>query len=322
MSLPRSVRKQAKAAADFYEKPAGDEPQDPALKDGNQEPAGADPVKPDAEAQEQPSEPKPKDEPNKDEDRDAAYWRHRHNVIEGKYRAEVPKLHTEIRELKDAIAEKDRELEQAKQASPAASPQGDLTDEQLAEFKEAFGEEVVDFVSRMVAQKAGNAPDDKVEELESRLSRFEQEKAEDAEARFWADLEEAVPKYLTINQDPTFLRWLGEFNPNTGQTYQDDLVSAQHAGNARGVAKVFKLFLKQSPGTEQEPAKKQVPEEDIEPRASGNSTPPPAGRGRTWSGADISDFYRDRMKGKFSKEEAERLEADIFAAQKEGRVTR
>lgn len=324
MALPRSVRDQAKLAARHFEKPEVEEETPAAApEEGANEPDVEDPAKPALEPEEQPFEDKEKDEPKKDEeDRDARYWRHRYDVLQGKYNSEVPKLHQEVRELKQTIAEKDRELETASKS--AGNPQGDLTDEQMAEFKEAFGEEVVDFVARMVEQKAGTKTDDsKVEELNERISRFEQEKAEDAEARFWSDLEEAVPNYLKINQDPAFLRWLGEYNPKTGTTYQEALVSAQQAGNALGVADVFKLFLKQSPGTSEPAQKKGVPEEDIEPRASGNSTPPPsAGRGRVWSGSDISDFYRDRMKGKFSREEAERLEADIFAAQKEGRVVR
>jgi hypothetical protein len=34
----------------------------------------------------------------------------------------------------------------------------------------------------------------------------------------------------------------------------------------------------------------------------------------------VSQFYRDKTAGRYSNDEAERLEADIFAAQTEGRI--
>jgi hypothetical protein len=43
---------------------------------------------------------------------------------------------------------------------------------------------------------------------------------------------------------------------------------------------------------------------------------------RVWTRAEIAQFYRDKSAGRFAKREAhaKKLEEDIFAAQREGRV--
>jgi hypothetical protein len=59
------------------------------------------------------------------------------------------------------------------------------------------------------------------------------------------------------------------------------------------------------------------------PKPSAAGTQDGSGK-RVWSRAEISKFYKDRQDGKYAtpskKDEGLRLEADIFAAQREGRI--
>lgn len=319
MSLPKSVQAQAEAARKHFEKPTENpeelptEGQPPAPEGDDRNPPPADPA---------PDEPKPKEEAQSAqsseparEDRDAAYWEHRFNVVRGKYDKELPALRQENAKLKQQVAEKDQRITEL-EAKPQGGDNSGVSDDQLAQFKASFGEDLVDFVSRMVQQNAPapQADTGNTRELQERLDRLEADKQEDAEARFWVALEQAVPTFRQVNADPGFHQFLAQLDPQTGKPRQQALTEAQQALNAAGVADIFRAYLSQSA---QPPAPK-VPEESVEPRTT-RATSAPEGK-KVWSRAEISQFYRDKTAGRVKADEAERLEADIFAAQQEGRV--
>lgn len=323
MSLPKSVQAQADRAAKHFEpkpeKPEAQPPADPALeqdRNPQSEPSAPDEPKPEEIAQ--PAEETAKSEPKAESD-DALYWQHRFNVLQGKYNGEIKALREESSGLRQQVADKDRRIQELEQQSPGADNSG-VSDDQLTRFKAEFGEDLVSFVERMVSQQAAPAanPDDsKVQQLDERLSRFEQEQQQDAQARFWVALERAVPTYREVNSDPKFHEFLAQFDAQTGKQRQQALTEAQQALDAKGVADVFQLFLEQA-GQQASSAKPKVPDEQVEPRTT-RVTDAPQGK-RRWSRAEISQFYRDKTAGRYGAEEAERLEADIFAAQSEGRV--
>jgi len=331
MSLPKSVRNQAQAAAKHFETPEGNT--DEATHTADDSTPQEEDRNPQAEGQEakptddtQPADP-PKDSPKDDppKDQDALYWRHRHDVIQGKYNKEVPALHAEVRQLKQDNADKDSRIKELEsQAQPSHDASGGPGNAQIEQFREEFGEELVDFVQRMIdAKGSGQAPDidpSRVEELDQRVSRFEQEQQADAEARFWTDLQQAVSDWRTINQDPQFHEFLAQFDSSSGKQRQAMLSEAQNALDAKGVIDIFQLYKSQQSSSPRQG--RQIPEEDVEPRTAQTTTDTPQGGGnkRIWTGADISRFYKQKASGRLDPKEAERLEADIFAAQREGRV--
>lgn len=302
MSLPKSVQAQAEQAAKHFE--AIENPEQPAP-----EPESKQPEAPESGAQPAPNQ----SEELPGEKRSEAYWEHRFNVINGKYAAEVPALRKQIKDLENELIARDeriRELEQSGGTGSAGTGHPDLTPEQLEQFKEEFGEDIVSFVERMVAAKSGTSIKS-VKELEQRLQQFEQKDRQKSESLFWAVLGELVPDYRTVNGDPEFHAFLSQIDPTTGMQRQQMLVNAQQALDAQGVADLFLSFKKQA-------RRHSIPEQHIEPRTS-RATETPAGA-KIWTGSEIAAFYRDKTAGRYSKEEAERLEADIFAAQREGRV--
>ncbi|ASK18862.1 hypothetical protein [Halomonas sp. N3-2A] len=310
MSLPQSVQAQVDAAAQHFDREPENPDADKAKAPGSEQnpPRDADTLdtdKPDT----QPAEP-PKDEPKaepKAETKDALYWEHRFNVIRGKYDTEVPALRKEVEQLKQQLADASKAPDAPKQSLPGVS------DEELARYKEEYGDDLVSLMMRL----SGSQQQQPNTEIAQRLERLESEKQEDAEARFWIGLEQAVPNYQQINSEPAFLQFLSTFNPQTGKQYQQALSQAQHSLDAKGVADVFKLYLNQAKPTQQQ---RQVPDEQVEPRTTKAAPTPSSQGGKLWTGADITQFYRDKTAGRYSADEAQRLEADIFAAQREGRV--
>lgn len=320
MSLPQSVQAQVAAAAKHFDR----EPENPEAAVPTAEQAPEDEQNPQSEAEQpgtekpeaQPAE-KPKDEP-KPESQDALYWQHRFQVLQGKYNGELPALRQENEQLKQQIADKDRLIHEQEQKASVTDSSG-ITDEQLAHFKKEYGEDLVTFIERMTQPKATEPADTgNTQELQQRVDRLEADKQEDAEARFWVNLEQAVPDFRQVNSDKAFLQFLNQFDPQTGKQYQQALSDAQQSLDAKGVADVFKLYLNQA--AQNQPQKRAVPDEQVEPRTTKAAPTPSSQGGKLWTGDEISQFYRDKTAGRYSADEAQRLEADIFAAQREGRV--
>jgi hypothetical protein len=313
MSLPQSVQAQAAAAAKHFDREPENPDADKAKAPDREQNPPRDAEKPDAAKPDaQPAEP-PKDEP-KPESQDALYWQHRFQVLQGKYNSELPALRQEVEQLKEQVAGKDQQLKAQEHKAPDNSG---ITEEQLAHFKQEYGEDLVTFIERMTQKGAAPADAGNTKELQERLDRLESEKNEDAEARFWVSLEQAVPNFRQVNSEAAFLQFLSTFDPQTGKQYQQALSQAQQSLDAKGVADVFKLYLNQAKPTQQQ---RQVPDEQVEPRTTKAAPTPQAQGGKLWTGADITQFYRDKTAGRYSADEAQRLEADIFAAQREGRV--
>lgn len=310
MSLPQSVQAQVAAAAQHFDREPENPDADKAKAPEREQNPPRDAEKPDTDKPDTQSAEPPKDEPKaepKTEAKDALYWEHRFNVIRGKYDTEVPALRKENEQLKQQLADASKAPDAPKQSLPGVS------DEELARYKEEYGD---DFVSLMM-RLSGSQQQQPNTEIAQRLERLESEKQEDAEARFWIGLEQAVPNYQQINSEAAFLQFLNQFDPQTGKRYQQALSQAQQSLDAKGVADVFKLYLNQAKPTEQQ---RQVPDEQVEPRTTKAAPTPQAQGGKLWTGADITQFYRDKTAGRYSADEAQRLEADIFAAQREGRV--
>ncbi|MWV17559.1 hypothetical protein F3I16_16070 [Pseudomonas sp. L-22-4S-12] len=316
-TLPRSIQAQAEAADAAIAALNQPEPDGNPATAAPVEPAAADPAQADAASVPQ----EPAQQPT--ETRDAAYWQHRFNVVSGKYNAEVPPLQRQVTELT-------RQLQEAKQATSAASaPQraqdaiADLSKDEL----EQFGPELIAVIQRIASKAAAPAPmadSAEMETLRQEVGQLRDERQQDATARFWTDLEQAVPNFRQINDDQQFHAWLGEIDPFSGVPRQQLLISAQKELSAFRVAALFSAYTQAkpvaaNPAGAQPP---QIPPEQVQPAASRVGFEAlPASQQRIWSSSDISQFYKDKAAGKYLPADAAALEADIFAAQSQGRIT-
>lgn len=297
--LPRSVQDQANAAQalqDQLNQPVTEATENPApaaTPEPEPQPAATVPV----------AQPAP--EPQA-ESRDASYWRHRFDVLQGKYNAEVPALRKEIATLQE-------QLTAAGTPSPASAVQraqeamSDLTEAEIEEY----GPDLVSLIKRV----AGNAPSNNgdLQEIKSELGQLREEKRQDAEARFWSDLEAQVPNFRAVNAEPAFHQWLTGIDPLSGQPRQQLLVGAQEALDAYRVAAVFKSFAAVAPKAAPQP----IPDDQVQPRQARTAAPEPQ-QGKTWTRAEISEFYRN--KANYPQDQAAAIESDIFAAQAQGRI--
>jgi len=314
MAIPRKVREAEERAAalhkQFYENqnvpepnpepPAPDPQPDPNLTpdpepDPNLEGNGGNP----------PSEPPAPPQDDK--------WEHRYKVIEGKYRAEVPRMAAENKELRSQLAELAAQVESLKsQAEAATAPL--ITDAD----KEKYGEDLLDVIAR-ATQQATKSKDAEIAELKARMEKVVSTTAQNSEETFYERLNNLAPNWVTLNSDERFLSWLDEYDELTGRTRQDLLESAEQARDAARVAKFFTKFEESMrPGSSNTPPPPAVKDKHQVPD-SRNSNQSPAAK-RYFTRKEISDFYAACRNGRISSKDMVAMEAEIHAASIEGRV--
>jgi len=239
---------------------------------------------------------------------DPSYWARRFDTLIGKYNAEVPALHSKVKQL-------ERELTEAKAAARPALPAEDIhaLERQATDaLLEGDVEKASELRAKIYGEVAERARADVGKEVASL-------RKETAEQRFWTDLNKVRPDWEEVNSDPAFLQWLGETDPLTGKQRQSFLDAAQSQLDAVGTARVFNLWLQGRQQTEEPAARPSAPslENQVVPSRSAGKTP--AQGKRIYTGADIDRIYTAIRKREVDEATAERLQADIELAVAEGR---
>ena len=281
-------------------------------------------------------------------------YQHKFNVLQGKYNAEVPRLHEQNRSLSAELQSMRQQLaatqgmvaalgqQQAGNPSPAPNASGRLVkDEEIKEYgadlidviKRAAREAVLSEIDSMVNQRVAPVVH-QVQQLTPAVQDVQQKQALTAEQQLYASLDGAVPGWEQINESQEFVNWLHQPDPYAGVPRGAMLAQAFQNGDVPRVAQFFTGFQKEnavvSPsGTTPPAAQAAIPAVSLAALAApgtGNGGPPAgapneAGR-RIYTVAEISEFYRDVQKGAYRGKvaQAQAIEKDIFLAQKQGRV--
>lgn len=314
--MPEQVQKQAEDAADKQKQLA----------------AGADGDATEPVAPEPPESPEPASGPQGDAGNttteDALL--HKYKTLQGMYNAEVPRLHHENRELAQRLQSMEQLI-----ATMSYQPQQQQQQPAAAYVTEADVEEYGDSIEvmRRAARDEMRSLNQRLADMETTVQRINssvvpqvqqvaRQQHANAEQGFWAELSSAVPNFRDINADPNFLAWLGEADPMTGITRQTYLDDAQRRFDARRVASIFHSWSAKTGGGNQSIAPSQLEQQIAPGRSRGSGVPAATGSGTTYSPEDIRRFFDDVRTGKYKGREQERsrIERDIFAAQREGRI--
>jgi hypothetical protein len=133
---------------------------------------------------------------------------------------------------------------------------------------------------------------------------------------------ELASKRRTLNNDPGFLKWLGEIYDLAGVPRMGLLHQAYDVGDADRVRNFFRAYLA-SKIPQRQRTNERLPMEQTAPRlALRPSQDPSSERRRIWSKSEIAKFYNDCRLGRYDQHEPERLriEREILAAASQGRV--
>ncbi|RLG69035.1 hypothetical protein DRN93_01205 [archaeon] len=326
--LPISIQKQAEEARRLEEeivRQAQEQEETPS----EEEPQTEEEVEPTTD--ESPTS-EPVGEPTQDAEEEHAEedWEHKYRVLQGKYNAEVPRLHDEVKSLKqdnDFLKGKLELLERLMMENAKQEPTQPQTPTETQEpeppevvqLREDFPDiykGVVKLVERLVAKQT---------QIEEKLSSTEENLAQTQAKLFYSALSRQVPDWEALNTSPDFINWLQAREPYTGMSRHELLLQAFQSGDADRVATFF-LDYKREMGLDSVETPAQPQEKPRQPR---NIVPP---QGRT-SGAssgrrsskyyrqsEIEEFYRKLALGKIPQQEAKQREAEYIKAMQEGRV--
>jgi len=250
----------------------------------------------------------------------------KYNTLQGKYDAEVPRLHQQIRDLNSKLtALEEAKVETPREPTKSKEKVSYVTDEDRAEF----GEELIE-VQRRVAQDVSQGYEDRFEQQEAVIKELQDKLAQTGnkigEVGFSQKLAQLVPDFADVDKDERWITWLNEHDPMSRGPRRDQAGVAFRNGDAEAVAHYVGLWRKTLTTKDVAPRdQRQLElEKQVTPNRSANSP-----RAQT-TGKDHKIFNARELQAGWDKirvlntrgqiDEAAKLEAVLTAAYLEGRV--
>jgi hypothetical protein len=321
-AVPAAVRAAGAKADELYKQVY--QPQDPPADP----PADPEPQPP-APAPEPAPAPAPVTPPGNDGDEES--WKHKYQSIHGRLRRQDQT----IREQADQITNLQALIATIQTQSAAPAPKelqasSFLTPEEIENFGPEFIEVVGKRAKEIVTPEVA-ALRQQVADLEKKLAGVGTAVTKGARQKLLEQLDDDVPNWTLLNEDPKFLAWLGLRDPFSGAIRHELLNTAFEQNDTPRVLAFFKGFLAEeaatapAPAAEPDPATQvaKVPLEALAaPGRAKTAAPSTPAEKPIITRAQISQFYVDIAAGKYRGREDEkaRLEQEIFAATREGRI--
>lgn len=269
---------------------------------------------------------------NKPTELPAVDWEQKYKSLQGMYNSQVPKLQSELK-LATQQLEELRKAVEAKATEGSASPSKYVTDHDL----ETFDEDTIDLIRRAAREEAEGQFLPLIQKLQAQIqslqttvvpkvTRIEHDTTVSKTDRFMRELDGIVPQWRTLNNYEPFLQWLDEPDPLTGkprQMFLDEAVAEADSGRAGRFFLAFMEATNQTVPTQKQPSASNVSQslESMVVPGRGREAPLPNEK-PTITRQYIADFYNDVSRGVYRNRASEKakIEAEIFAAKREGRV--
>lgn len=319
MALPRQVEAQLKELEEIEKQLAAQ--QNPQATPEEPAPQPAEPAEPTQNIE--PVAPQPEVKPEKPVEPEVPEetWQQKYKTLKGMYDAEVPRLHSDIRELKSQMDRLQRAAETPKpETKPAAQPTKLVTDADV----QAFGEDLIEVqrkVAREVAAEFRGELDAMKAENDKLREQLNMTGSQVSEASFEQRLYRLVPDFQAVNADERWIGWLNEVDPLLRAPRKSVAQDAFNRGDAEAVAHYIGMFKASVAPVEQPSDKAAELEKQIQPKRSAANAPV-SQQAKTYTDAQIQKMFQKsvEMSSRGQRDEAMKLEAEIDAAYREGRV--
>lgn len=321
MELPKAIQAQLDEAAEIEKQLTQPETQGTEQTDTEQVAEPAPEPAPEVVPQSEPAS-EPKQEVPEET------WERRFKTLAGKYEAETPRLHQQIRDLQAQLqSQAEMLIELKSRPEPAPEPVKPLV---TSDDEESFGADLVNLMRR-VASEATNSVADRMARLEAAASQINtlQQKvtevstsqAQTAEERFYAKIAEAVPDWQEVDKDERWLAWLAEYDPVVGGPRQNALNAAGESLDAGRVAALFNQWKALTVVPQQQAAVQTQAElqRQVAPSKSKATTATPVTE-KIWSTDEYERAFDPRLRATMSVDEVTKLQAEADRAAAEGRV--
>ena len=244
-------------------------------------------------------------------------WEHKYRRLQGKYDAEVPRLHAQVRELQGVLAQ----MQQQMQAPPPPAEQPKEPDKYVSDEDVAnYGEDFVD-IQRRITLDATRDLRKQVEDLKAQLA---QQGSQVQSVSFEARLLKAVPDFEQINADPAWIEWLDEVDPLIRGPRRAIAQQAYANGDVEAVKSYVDLWRKSQAPAQPAPAvsRQQELQRQIQPSRATTSAPSSGGK-KTYTMSEAEALFSriQHLTAQGRIDEAKRLDAEISAAYAEGRIS-
>lgn len=185
-------------------------------------------------------------------------WKHRYDVLKGKYDAEVPRLHEEARYWREQAmtALQQQAAQPAPEQAPSIQPDTALVD--------LLGDEAAAAVTALL--------DKQRKDFEAKLQQTQQLAGRTVQDRFWEKVRAAFPNYAEMQNDTGLNGWLAQPWPGSRKPRLDEANAA--FANLDAESFIALLSAYQPPATPAAPAPR-TPPAPTPRRAAGSGTPPP-----------------------------------------------
>jgi hypothetical protein len=261
--------------------------------------------------------------------------RHRNEVLNGKYLAEVPRLNNRLKvaedentRLKAENADLKAKLAQTgagganqdsvplhKQDVPKSNDP--VADYELTEQESEYGPDVISMAEKI----ARKIVDREIGPMRGDVTKFQQSIQQQRQAQLVGDLTSLVSDWQTLNASTQFADFCDAVEPNSGLTNQEILDRAQASGDPVRIASVFQRFKNSSTSTASGSKPSGGPtavEKQVMPGAA--PTPPRADGKRTYTLREYESLMDNITKGYYPPEKAEKMRRDLLQAGTEGRI--
>ena len=249
-------------------------------------------------------------------------WQSRYIALKGKYDAEVPRLHADVREFK---AQLDK-LQKAAETKPVETKKPAVAEKLVTDADvQAFGEDLIEVqrkVAREVAAEFRGELDAMKAENEKLREQLTTTGTQVSEASFEQRLYRMVPDFQEVNADSRWVDWLNEVDPLLRAPRKSVAQDAFNRGDAEAVAHYIGMFKAGISPVVQNNDKAAELEKQIQPKRSATNSANVSQQAQTFTDAQIHQMFLKAAdysaKGRI--EEATKLEAEIDAAYRDGRV--
>lgn len=208
-------------------------------------------------------------------------WEQKFRTIDGKYRAEVPRLNDALRTEQQRVADLQQQhsalaaqVEQLQRQLAAAPKPADALPPLTAEEEQSLGE-MPGYVRRManeLVQQATQPLLEQIAQLQANLTR--DIKVVDRRTLYLA-MDRACPDWRSINNDPAFVAWCSGAEPVSGLRYIDILTRAHSSNDYERMLAVFNGYKATRPPVVEPPA---PPAPAASPAGENGGTPNGASR--------------------------------------------
>jgi len=252
-------------------------------------------------------------------------FKQKYATLRGKYDAEVPRLHQQVKELTDQMNAIRYEAEAAKKAE-AEKPKEKVSYVTDAD-REEYGDDLIDF-QRRVAKEASQEYEDRFEQQARVIEQLQQQisntGSQVGEVGFTQKLNALVPGFDQLDNDERWVAWLNEYDPMTRGPRRDQAQAAFNAGDAEAVAHYVGLFRESvEPVANGKSDRDTELEKQVTPSRSASTVTKSSGKdSKVYSEKELNNAWTKirtlNTQGKY--DDAEKLEAELTAAYMEGRV--